>query len=370
MSHRDPFPDALRALALLGVLVINAAGYLDAPWGSVLGDVSAPIGGATQALQGLYAFGVQGKAYPVLAFLFGVGLVLAQRDLPASQALHRARRRQKWLLLLGVLHGVFIYFGDILTAYALIGWLLLKHVRMPWSRLRQQLRRAMVWALVVTAGTVALTGLWWTGGAEGSADTGATFATVTRWPDFWALNATGYLIIQLGTLILGFPLFRLLMLAGIAAARLRWLTHPRWKDQRQRLLRRWAWPALWLNAAFGLGRMLVAGDELALGMVEVLGYAVGPLLSMVMVTALAQHAARAPWLLALAPLGQRTLTLYIGHGLLCVLLFSGVGLGWQPHLFGMLTFSLLLWTAAWQMARASGHQRWPLEAWLSMAARR
>ncbi len=116
MSHRDPFPDALRALALLGVLVINAAGYLDAPWGSVLGDAFAPIGGATQALQGLYAFGVQGKAYPVLAFLFGVGLVLAQRDLPASQALDRARRRQKWLLLLGVLHGVFIYFGDILTA--------------------------------------------------------------------------------------------------------------------------------------------------------------------------------------------------------------------------------------------------------------
>lgn len=116
--------------------------------------------------------------------------------------------------------------------------------------------------------------------------------------------------------------------------------------------------------------MLVAGDELALGMVEVLGYAVGPLLSMVMVTALAQHARSAPWLLALAPLGQRTLTLYIGHGLLCVLLFSGVGLGWQPHLFGMLAFSLLLWTAAWQMARASGHRRWPLETWLARMARR
>jgi uncharacterized protein len=370
LSHRDPFPDALRALALLGVLVINAAGYLDAPWGPVLGDETAREGGATLALQGLYAFGVQGKAYPVLAFLFGMGLVLAQRPLPASQALDRARRRQKWLLLLGLMHGVFIYFGDILTAYALIGWLLLNHVRMPWSRLRKQLRRAMVWALVVTAGTVALTGLWWTDGSGTTADTGASFATVTNLSGFWSLNATAYLVIQLGTLILGFPLFRLLMLAGIAAARLRWLTHPRWKGQRQRLLRYWAWPALLLNAAFGTVRMLVAGDEPSLGMVEMLGYAVGPLLSMVMVTALAQHAARAPWLLALAPLGQRTLTLYIGHGLLCMLLFSGTGLGWKPDLGGMLMFSLMLWGLAWLLAKASRRQRWPLEAWLARVAHR
>ena len=90
----------------------------------------------------------------------------------------------------------------------------------------------------------------------------------------------------------------------------------------------------------------------------------------VMVTALAQHARSAPGLLALAPLGQRTLTLYIGHGVLCVLLFSGVGMGWRPGLGGMLVFSLLLWTTAWVLAKASGHHRWPLEAWLAKMAGR
>jgi uncharacterized protein len=357
-------------LALLGVLLINAAGYLSGPLGPVLGAQATHGGSASLALQGIYAFGVQGKALPILAFLFGMGLVMAQRGQPASQATDRARRRQKWLLLLGVLHGVFIYFGDILTVYALIGWLLLNHVQMPWRRLRRQLRRALVWALVFAVGTVALIGLMLMGATETGTDPEPNFANVASWAEFWSLNVVGYLIIQLSTLLVGFPLLRLLMLAGIAAARLRWLTHPRWQDQRQRLLRSWVWPALLLNAAYGLSYMHFAGHRDALGLAQVLCFFVGPLLSMVMVTALAQHAPRAPWLLALAPLGQRTLSLYIGHGALCVLLFSGVGLGWQPGLGGMLVFSLLLWTTALVLAKASGHHRWPLEAWLAKVARR
>jgi uncharacterized protein len=371
-SVREPFPDALRALALVGVLVVNAAGYLSSPWGAVLGDQAARSGGVALALQGLYAFLVQGKAYPILAFLFGMGLVLAQRGQAAVGALSRARSRQKWLLLLGVLHGVFIYFGDILTMYALIGWLLLHHARAPWTRLRRQLRRALVWALVVggLAAVAMLAGLTMAPAPDEAAEIEPTFADVASWPEFWALNAEGYLFIQIGSLILGFALLRLLMMVGIAVARLRWLTHPRWQAQRQRLLQRWALPALLLNALYGLGYVYFAGHRDTVGMVEVLGFSIGPLLSMVMVVALAQHARRSGWLLALAPLGRRTLTLYVGHGALCVALFSGVGLGWQPGLVGMLGFSLLLWTAAWLAARASGTRRWPLEAALAWVARR
>jgi uncharacterized protein len=69
-------------------------------------------------------------------------------------------------------------------------------------------------------------------------------------------------------------------------------------------------------------------------------------------------------------LGQRTLTLYVGHGLFCVLLFSGVGLGLQPGPFGLLAFALLLWAAAGLAAHTSGKRRWPLEAWMAWAIRR
>ncbi len=369
---REPFPDALRALALLGVLVVNAAGYLSSPWGAVLGDEAAQAGAASRLLQGLSAFLVQGKAYPILAFLFGMSLALALAARPRAPALERARARQRGLLLLGVLHGVFIYFGDILTMYALIGWLVLRHATAPWGRLRSVLRRALIWAIVVGAvsAVVVVAGLASAPATDPGADPEPSFAAVASWPEFWRLNAEGYLFIQIGTLVIGFALLRLLMLAGVAAARLRWLTHPRWAGQRRRLLQRWAWPAIVLNAVYGLGYIVFGGDRDALGMVEVLGFSVGPLLSMVMVTALAQHARHARWLPALAPLGQRTLTLYVGHGFVCLLLFSGVGLGLQPGPFGLLLFAVLLWMAAGLAARASGPRRWPLEAWMAWVTRR
>lgn len=369
---REPFPDALRALALLGVLIVNAAGYLSSPWGAVLGDEAAESGGAARLLQGVTAFLVQGKAYPILAFLFGMSLAMALAGRPREAALERARARQRVLLLLGVLHGVFIYFGDILTMYALIGWLVLRQASAPWRRLRRLLSRALIWALVVgaVAAVVMIAGLTMAPAADPAADAEPNFTAVASWPEFWLLNAEGYAFIQVGTLVLGFALLRLLMLAGVAAARLRWLTHPRWAEQRRRLLRRWAWPAIVLNALYGLGYVAAGHDRDAVGMVEVLGFSAGPLLSMVMVTAMAQHLQRAPWLQALAPLGQRTLTLYVGHGLVCVLLFSGVGLGLQPGPFGLLAFALGLWTAAWMAARASGARRWPLEAWMAWMTRR
>ncbi len=369
---REPFPDALRALALLGVLAVNAAGYLSSPWGAVLGDEAAEAGSAARLLQGAMAFLVQGKAYPILAFLFGMSLAMALAGRPRQPALERARARQRALLLLGVLHGVFIYFGDILTMYALIGWLVLRHATAPWARLRGLLRRALIWALVVgaLAAVLVIAGLAMAPAADLEAEAEPDFTAVATWPEFWLLNAEGYGFIQVGTLVLGFALLRLLMLAGVAAVRLRWLTHPRWDGQRRRLLRRWTWPALVLNALYGVAYISFGGDRDALGMVEVLGFSAGPLLSMVMVTALAQHARSAPWLLALAPLGRRTLTLYVGHGLVCVLLFSGVGLGLRPGPFGLLAFAVGLWTLAWLAARASGRHRWPLEAWMAWVTRR
>jgi uncharacterized protein len=364
---REPGPDALRALALLGVLIVNAAGYLSSPWGPVLGAQAAQAGGAALALQGFYAFAVQGKAYPILSFLFGMGLALAQRRQPRALAQTRARSRQKRLLLLGVVHGVLIYFGDILTVYALIGWLLLRHVQAPWSDLRRRLRRALFWAIgVAMALGLGVAAAWLLLSAdEAGVAAEPSFATVASWPEFWLLNLSGYALMQAGLLVTGFALLRLLMLAGVAAARLRWLTHPRWQRQRQRLLRRWAAPALLLNALYALGYVQHSANRDLLGLVEILGFTAGPLLSMVMVLAFAQHARHSRWPPALAPLGQRTLTLYVGHSLLCVLLFSGVGLALHPGIGALLVFSLVLWGAAGLAARASGARRWPLEAWMA-----
>ncbi|MCE2916258.1 MAG: DUF418 domain-containing protein [Rubrivivax sp.] len=370
-AAREPLPDALRALAMLAVLVVNAAGYLVAPWGPLLGERTPPDSGVATAVQGLTAAMLQGKGYPMLAFLFGMGLVLASRGREPMLASARATTRQKRLLVLGVLHGVFVYFGDILTMYALIGWHLLSRVREPWRSFRRRLWRALWWALGVTALTVLLMLFIamqpdLAGEPTMPADEPAVVQAL-RWVDFWIVNASAYGVIQLGSLLLAWPVLRLCMLCGIAAARLRLLTHRRWRAALERWIVRTALPLLLLNLGYGWAYISAStGSERAFW-VESLGNLIGPPFAAVyvMVLALAARGGTAAWCRSLAPLGQRTLTLYVGHGLLCVLLFGGVGLGLELSTLDMAIFSVVLWSLALALAHASRARRWPLEAWLA-----
>lgn len=370
VGPREPLPDALRALAMLAVLAVNAAGYLVAPWGPLLGERTPPDSGTAIAVQGLIAALLQGKGYPMLAFLFGMGLWFALRRREPAAARPAALRRQKKLLGLGVLHGLFVYFGDILTMYALIGWNLLRRVREPWGPFRRRLKRALFWALGVTLGVVvlslafaAMAGL----AGEAAAEPEPRVVQAQRWLDFFVLNGSAYLTFTVASLLLAWPILRLAMLLGIAAARLRLLTHRRWRPWRERWLVRAALPLLLLNLAYGGAYVgVAAGSERSLW-VESLGNLVGPPLAVVYLLALAEAArgGRAAWCRVLAPLGQRTLTLYVGHGLLCVLLFGGVGLGLELSTLDMAIFSAVLWLSALGLSHASGRRRWPLEAWLS-----
>lgn len=360
---RDPLPDALRALAMVSVLTVNAAGYLVAPWGPALG--TAQEGGAA-VLQWLMAALLQGKGYPSLAFVFGMGLWLAMRGRGRHEALVRGLARQRRLRLLGVVHGVFIYFGDILTLYGLVGGGVLRSGRVPWRVLRQHLRRAVGWALVAVLAPLPLVALLgWQTPAVDAAD--PTLAQATGWLDFWSLNAQAYAATLLLSLVLAWPVIRLCMLCGLAAARLRLLTHPRWRPGLRRWTVRLAPPLLALNL---LTAWFAVADRSAPGgwpLVETLGSLAGLLLAPVLLMALALGArgGRAAWCGWIAPLGRRTLTLYVGHGLLCVALFSGVGLGLRPGLPAMAAGSLGLWVLALLAARASGRKRWPLEVWLA-----
>ena len=355
---------------MLAVLAVNAAGYLVAPWGALLGQRSPVDSGPAIAVQGLIAALLQGKGYPMLAFLFGMGLVLAARGSGGRRASQSGIRRQKRLLRLGLLHGVFVYFGDILTMYALVGWRLIAGLHAPWRSLRQQLWRAWWWALGVSALSIAVTVLFAARAglaSLGPAEAEPTLAQAQGWIAFWQVNAGTYLVAQIGALLLFWPVLRLCMLCGVAAARLRLLTHRRWRPVLWRWTLRLAPPALLLNLGYGVAYVDAAGGRERLFLVEAIGGLIGPPLAGVYVLglALAARGGQAAWCRWLAPLGQRTLTLYVGHSLLCVGLFAGVGLALQPGTVGMATFSVGLWCLALVAARASGARRWPLEAWVA-----
>lgn len=124
-SERIATLDVLRGFALLGILLVNIAFFahpISDPF-----NFGADQGGANATVAWLTAFLAQGKFYPLFSLLFGLGFAV---QLERARASGRGfvpvyLRRLLVLLAIGVLHGVFVWAGDILTVYALLGFLLL-----------------------------------------------------------------------------------------------------------------------------------------------------------------------------------------------------------------------------------------------------
>ena len=103
--------DVLRGFALLGVLVVNvlqAYAVIESPADELVATYIRTFG--------------EGTFYPMFSFLFGLGFALQLAK--GEAALPRVRRRLAILLLIGTLHAVFIWSGDILSEYALLGFIL------------------------------------------------------------------------------------------------------------------------------------------------------------------------------------------------------------------------------------------------------
>lgn len=358
---REALPDVLRALAMLSVLVVNGIGYTVAPWGPPLG--ATPDSLWTASTQALVAALLQGKGYPMLAFVFGMALWLSTRQRPRALAMRRGVVRHRRLLGLGIVHGVFVYFGDILTLYALVGRRLLGRLHQPWGLFRRHLRRALLWAVLAKLAMVAFI-LGYTG--DPGESHGPSLAAVDGPWAFLRLNAGTYAIAQVAAILLAGPVMYLCMAAGVAAARLRLLTHRRWRTGLQRVVWRGGPAVFALSLVCGWGLAFTSLSGTAHTWFEAIGELVAPLLAVVYTAAVAlwSAAGAAPWCQWFRPLGQRTLTLYVGHGVLGLLLFSGAGLALAPDATQMVLFCVGLWLLALWGAGLSGTRRWPLEAWM------
>lgn len=361
---RHPLPDALRAVAMVAVLVVNTVGYAIAPVGPHLGLRLPPDSTWAATTQGIVAGLLQGKGYTMLAFVFGMGLWLAARQRSRAEALQRGVARQRRLLWLGVLHGAFVYLGDILTMYALVGWQLLRRVHMPWKRFRRHLRLALVWAVV---GKLLLVVVIFRMADLPLVVEGASLSTVQRAGQFLWLNASSYLVAQVSALVFSAPVLSFCMACGVAAARLRLLTHRRWRGVLKRWLLLGSLPLLALSFTYGWGYAMTPATQTVNPWLESLGEMITlPMAALyVIVLALASRGGRARWFQWLGPLGQRTLSLYVGHSLICLALFSGVGVALALTTVQSVVFCLGLWLLACAAAALSGQRRWPLEAWMA-----
>ncbi len=120
--ERIHFVDILRGFALLGVFLFNIYGF-----GGDNFNMTAWSGWLNRGLVLLRDFLIQAKFYSLFSFLFGWGMSihLLRAQARGSKFLPIYLRRITLLLLIGLAHGIFIWDGDILTVYALLGFILL-----------------------------------------------------------------------------------------------------------------------------------------------------------------------------------------------------------------------------------------------------
>lgn len=358
---REVAADALRALALLPVVAVNWVGYAALPDAGPLAAARPANSWWAQGWLIAVATLLAAKGVTLLMFLFGYSQGLSRRA-RGEQALPVRRRRMQRLLLLGLLHGVLIYAGDILTGYALCGLLMLSWAQLP---LRQLRRRAVVLLAVNAALLVLVTPLVLYVAQREAETMPPSLAAPAAWWSWMALNAGGFFTNLMSMLLLGFLLPLGLMTAGLLAARLRLFSHRRWQPTLQRWTRRWLWPGLALNGLWALA-LWHGLHAAAPGWSDVI-YAFGVFVAMPLLVGVGAWLVLAvqrgaPGMARLAAAGRHTLSLYIGSSLLSLALFSGVGLALPWGTVAVTLLAVLYW-GLWMAWAPRG--RLPLEAWLS-----
>ncbi len=131
LGNRVEALDLLRGIALLGIFIANMLLfhspylYIDPySWFSTPSDI------ATYKWINIF---VEASFYPIFAMLFGYGLNMQYEKAIANKTPFAPvmARRLSILLGFGVLHAVFIWSGDILFTYALMGFIMIAFVRIP-----------------------------------------------------------------------------------------------------------------------------------------------------------------------------------------------------------------------------------------------
>lgn len=377
-EERYALIDALRGFALAGVLLINLQ-YL---------SVYALLPASAQGLLPTAAFDavaiaatewlVNVKFITLFSLLFGFGfaLQLERARTRGVGGIARYARRLLVLAAMGAVHGLFVWWGDILLTYAVVGLLMLAFVRVP--------DRVLVALGIVTA--VALPSLlkpWMhpllsamPGQAEVSAASVQAF-TSTSWSrtlhanlvfSGWErVSSLALVSFVLGRFLLGLwagrrgllqrplehlPLLRRLCIGGFSIGVATWLLS--WAGTTHAAL-----PRLDGGARLLVLRLLDGVAPLALG----IGYAAGFVL-------LYQRPAWQRRLGVLAPVGRMALTHYLSQSVLGVALFYGIGLGVGPRwgmagvlgawvlIFGTQVLLSHLWLARFRYGPVEWLWRW------------
>ncbi|HUP09492.1 MAG TPA: DUF418 domain-containing protein [Caldimonas sp.] len=125
--------DILRGVAMLGIFVMNVPGFSHSLFAGAAG-METPQGGIDRAVALGREVLVAGRFNTLFSLLFGIGFALQYARLQATRphdALLVYVRRLVVLGAIGALHAAFLWSGDVLLVYAVLGFALLPLRRAP-----------------------------------------------------------------------------------------------------------------------------------------------------------------------------------------------------------------------------------------------
>lgn len=336
-APRDAFPDVLRGFALLGIALVNVP-YLS------IDTVNAAEGAdLTQASNSIVALIVmslfQAKFYLLFSFLFGYSAHYVLKDEKTNSK--RWLARSVGLIILGVLHFTFLFHGDILFIYGVLGLFLTLLYFKPDSEIKSWAKGVFVTTSIVFAVLSLLTlvgefasqaegeGLpteTFTSSLDAALESGSLLETVGPRVELWLFAAPSGFILQ-------GPFVFAAFLVGILVARKNGLV--RVNPQIMKKLIIW-------GLSLGLPLQVLAAsiqifnstsvDSIGIYLVSLaINFLSAPLLSAAYVALLWKlHTKLRLGILAAA--GRMSLTVYLSESLIFSILFSAWGFG----LFGKL----------------------------------
>ncbi|HHT7235923.1 DUF418 domain-containing protein [Bacillus sp. JJ927] len=144
MNQRVEFVDAIRGFALFGILLVNITLI---QFGLFANEKPTYIFGKLDESANWFIqfFGTQ-NFISLFSFLFGLSIILLQKSIIAKgkKFFPTYIRRISILLLLGFIHGTFVWEGDILFAYGIVGIFLMMFInRKP--------KTLLIWASILLA---------------------------------------------------------------------------------------------------------------------------------------------------------------------------------------------------------------------------
>lgn len=386
-TDRTHLLDALRGFALFGVVWSNYA--VLSLWLFMAPEAKAALPGAflDGPLEAFHAILIDGKFYSIFSLLFGIGFgfFLAK----GNDGLWRFYRRMFILLLIGWLHLRFVWAGDILFLYAVLG-LLLPLFRGLSDRALLTWAAALILSPIAIDAAVVLTHarfdpvaplvrlLETSDAYHGNTTIDAFFAVPDgSWNEFRHANDRGWLfrfvhLVEsnrlpkvLGIFLLGLWVSRRGLFVDV--------------ERHSALLARVCLGGLLIGLPSSVLMWWAEGHvgrpPEPSSLIYTASYAFGVVpLSMAFASGFALLWRSGAWrhrLMLLAPMGRMALTNYLMQTIIAIALFYGIGLGWGMHVsavafegIALAVFIIqVLWSRWWLVRYQYGPFEW---AWRSL----